>query len=153
MEKFAVTRTTSLILYKLVKYIKMSTETTPEQTLGETIRAMRIEKRMSMRDFAARAGLKSVAFIADVERGFRNPSPEVLVDMARALEVPVNRLRQMDTRPPVAEIRHITQENPEWASAFREVVDLAGKGVTPQEIIRVLRDAKSPAVQEKLEFP
>lgn len=130
----------------------MNNETAPELTLGETIRAMRIEKRMSMRDFAAKAGLKSVAFIADVERGFRNPSPEVLGHMARALEVPIHQLRKMDTRPPVAEIRHITQENPEWATAFREVVDLAGRGVTPQEIIRVLRDAKSPAVQEKLDL-
>lgn len=128
----------------------MSTETALEPTLGETIRAMRIEKRMSMRDFAAKAGLRSVAFIADVERGFRNPSPEVLVHMAKALEVPVHRLRQVDTRPPVAEIRHITLENPDWATAFREVVDLAEKGVTPQEVIRVLQDARSPAVQEKL---
>jgi transcriptional regulator with XRE-family HTH domain len=132
----------------------MNRETTLEPTLGETIRAMRIEKRMSMRDFAAKAGLKSVAFIADVERGFRNPSPEVLVKMAHALDVPVQRLRSMDTRPPVAEIRTMTHQNPEWASAFREVVDLAEKGVAPQEIIRALRDAKtSPSmVQEKLKL-
>jgi transcriptional regulator with XRE-family HTH domain len=130
----------------------MNNETTLEPKLGETIRAMRIEKRMSMRDFAAKAGLKSVAFIADVERGFRNPSPEVLGHMARALEVPLNMLRQMDTRPPVAEIRHITQENPEWATAFREVVDLAGQGVSPEEILRVLRSAKPPLQQEDLQL-
>ena len=125
-------------------------ETALEPTLGETIRGMRIEKRMSMRDFAARAGLKSVAFIADVERGFRNPSPDVLGQMARALEVPLSRLRSVDTRPPVAEIRTITTQNPEWATAFREVVDLAGQGVTPQEIIRALRDAKNNNMQREL---
>lgn len=123
---------------------------TQEVTLGETIRKMRLAKQMSMRAFAAKAGLKSVAFIADVEKGYRSPSPDVLVKMARALEVPVNDLRSIDSRPPVAEIRTITHENPEWAMAFREVVDLAGKGVTPQEILRVLREAAPREEQAEL---
>lgn len=104
-----------------------------------------------MRTFAAKAGLKSVAFIADVERGYRNPSPDVLAKMAKALEVPAALLRSMDDRPPVTEIQTMTRRNPEWAAAFREVVDLAGKGVTPRQILKALREA-DPTLPKEGQF-
>lgn len=110
-----------------------------ERTLGEMIREMRLARRLSMRELAARAKLKSVAFIADVERGFRNPSPEVLANLAKALEVPLQDLRGLDHRAPVQEIRDITEQNPQWAMAFREVVDRADKGLTPAQLIDLLR--------------
>jgi transcriptional regulator with XRE-family HTH domain len=108
-------------------------------TLGERIKALRLEKNLSMRALAELAHLKSVAFVADVEKGFRNPSPEVLTAFARALDIQPSELRDLDSRAPVQEIRNITEENPEWAHAFRRVVDAAKQGdVTPDNIIAFL---------------
>ena len=100
---------------------------------------------MSMREFTSRAKLKSVAFIADVERGFRNPSSEVLANMAEALGVPLSQLRGYDHRAPVQEIRTITEQDPQWAMAFREVVDQAGRGMTPKNLMDLLREADKSA--------
>jgi len=123
-----------------------------EKTLGEIIREIRLAKKMSMREFTSRAKLKSVAFIADVERGFRNPSSEVLANMAEALGVPLSKLRGYDHRAPVQEIRTITEQDPQWAMAFREVVDLAGRGMTPKTLMGLLREAdRSAHQQEKLQ--
>lgn len=92
-----------------------------------------------MREVAGRAGLKSVAFIADLERGFRNPSPEVLARIERALELEPGALRDADQRPPVHEIKELVVENPEWAVAFRRVVDAARKqGLKPRQLIKRL---------------
>ena len=116
-----------------------------EKTLGEVIREIRLAKKMSMREFTSRAKLKSVAFIADVERGFRNPSSEVLANMAEALGVPLSQLRGYDHRAPVQEIRTITEQDPQWAMAFREVVDQAGRGMTPKNLMDLLREADKSA--------
>ena len=112
-----------------------------EKTLGEAIRELRQLRNMSMREFAKKAGLKSVAFIADVERGFRNPSADVLEQMAKALGVPLHHLRGYDQRAPVEEIRSITEKNPQWAMALREVVDRAGRGdLTPSALMDLLNN-------------
>ena len=58
------------------------------QTLGSRIRELRQARGYSMRELTSRAKLKSVAFIADLEKGFRNPSPEVLVNLAAGLACP-----------------------------------------------------------------
>ena len=108
-------------------------------SLGDRIKRRRLELGMSMRALAQTAKLKSVAFVADVERGFRNPSPEVLRDLALALELPLDELRGLDRRAPVQEIRAITERNPAWAAAFRRVVDAAETGaVTPDELVKLI---------------
>lgn len=117
------------------------TSSTHVPTFGAKIRELRQSRAMSMRDLALRANLKSVAFIADVEKGFRNPSPEVLADIAKALETPLAELRAFDLRAPVQEIRDITERDPEWAMAFRKVVDCAGEGLTPRGLMNLLQSA------------
>jgi len=108
-------------------------------SLGDRIKRRRLELGMSMRALAQTAKLKSVAFVADVERGFRNPSSEVLRDLALALELPLDELRGLDRRAPVQEIRAITERNPAWAAAFRRVVDAAETGaVTPDELVKLI---------------
>lgn len=118
--------------------------TTPSPTLGERIKQLRLDAGLSMRALAEKAGLKSVAFVSDVERGFRNPSPEVLAAFAKALEVSLDDLRGYDHRAPVQEIRDITEKNPAWAMAFRRVVDAAESGVTPEQIIAILNRKLEP---------
>jgi transcriptional regulator with XRE-family HTH domain len=108
-------------------------------SLGDRIKRRRLELGLSMRALAQAAKLKSVAFVADVERGFRNPSSEVLRDLALALELPLDELRGLDRRAPVQEIRTMTERNPAWAAAFRRVVDAAEAGdVTPDELVHLL---------------
>ena len=65
-------------------------------SLGERIKTLRTENGLSMRALAQGAGLKSVAFVADLERGFRHPSPEVLAALAKALNQPLESLRRYD---------------------------------------------------------
>jgi transcriptional regulator with XRE-family HTH domain len=119
-------------------YIRMSmAQSLP--ALGSRIRELRKTRQMSMRALAQAAGLKSVAFVADLERGFRNPSPDVLAALARALDQPLDSLRRFDHRPPVQELRTLTEENPAWAAALRRIVDAArSQEITPEDLVRIL---------------
>jgi transcriptional regulator with XRE-family HTH domain len=108
-------------------------------TLGERIRQLRLEKKLSMRALALKAGIKSVAFIADIEKGYRKPAPENLERLAQALETPLEELRELDDRAPVSEIRRLVEENPEWAMAFRKMVKEAqSSNLTPRGLVKMI---------------
>jgi transcriptional regulator with XRE-family HTH domain len=108
-------------------------------TLGERIRQLRLEKKLSMRALALKAGIKSVAFIADIEKGYRKPAPENLERLAQALETPLEELRELDDRAPVSEIRRLVEENPEWAMAFRKMVKEAQSSkLTPRGLVKMI---------------
>jgi transcriptional regulator with XRE-family HTH domain len=108
-------------------------------TLGERIRQLRLEKKLSMRALALKAGIKSVAFIADIEKGYRKPAPENLERLAQALETPLEGLRELDDRAPVSEIRRLVEENPEWAMAFRKMVKEAqSSNLTPRGLVEMI---------------
>ncbi|MFM8365206.1 MAG: helix-turn-helix domain-containing protein [Verrucomicrobiota bacterium] len=109
-------------------------------TLGERIRQLRLEKKLSMRALALKAGIKSVAFIADIEKGYRKPAPENLERLAQALETPLEGLRELDDRAPVSEIRRLVEENPEWAMAFRKMVKEAqSSNLTPRGLVEMIK--------------
>jgi transcriptional regulator with XRE-family HTH domain len=113
------------------------------QTLGSRIRELRQARGYSMRELTTRAKLKSVAFIADLERGFRNPSPEVLANLAIGLGVPLDDLRAHDRRAPLHEIAALAEKDAAWAPAFRAIVDAANAGkLTPRKLQKLL---ESPA--------
>ena len=102
-----------------------------------------------MRELATRTKLKSVAFIADLERGFRFPSPEVMANLAQGLGVPLNELRAYDRRPPLHEISALVEKDPAWAPAFRAVVDAAAAGqLTPKKLHRLLEAAEPEAPRQ-----
>lgn len=108
-------------------------------SLGDRIRQLRLEKKLSMRALALKAGIKSVAFIADIEKGYRKPAPDNLERIAQALEVPVEELKELDDRAPVSEIRRLVEENPEWATAFRRMVKEAqNSNLTPGGLVRLI---------------
>lgn len=118
----------------------------PSHTLGTRIRELRLARGYSMRELTSRAKLKSVAFIADLEKGFRFPSPEVLVNMATALGVPLDELRSYDRRAPLHEIAALAEKDTAWAAAFRSVVDAAHSGqLTPKKLQKLL-EASGPEV-------
>lgn len=111
----------------------------PTQTLGMRIRELRQARGFSMRELASRARLKSVAFIADLERGFRNPSPEVLAGLAAGLGVPLEELRSYDRRAPLAEISALAEKDSAWAAVFRSIVDAANSNkLTPKKLQKML---------------
>jgi transcriptional regulator with XRE-family HTH domain len=86
--------------------------------IGPFIRRRRDELDMSLRELAKKLDC-SPAFISDIELGRRYPSDKVLVEMARILKVKVEELRKMDVRPPIEEIKRVTQNDPTFALAFR----------------------------------
>ena len=100
------------------------------KTLGQRIRELREEKDISLRELAKKVE-KSAAFLSDIELGRRYPSNEVLSDMARALGTSLEDLRSYDTRPPIEDIRRLTNSDPEYALAFRTVID---KKISPKEL-------------------
>lgn len=104
-----------------------------------------------MRELTSRAKLKSVAFIADLEKGYRNPSPEVLANLAIGLGVPLDDLRSHDRRAPLHEIAALTEKDPTWAPAFRAIVDAANGGkLTPKKLHKLL---ETPATTDSSQQP
>jgi transcriptional regulator with XRE-family HTH domain len=123
-------------------------------SLGERIKALRTENGLSMRALAQAAGLKSVAFVADLERGFRHPSPSVLAGLAKALNQPLESLRRYDLRPPVHELRALTAREPDWAIALRKLVDAAQtRGLTPDRLIQLIDKSPRTAASPKSSTP
>jgi transcriptional regulator with XRE-family HTH domain len=64
--------------------------------LGETVRKLRLARGLSLEELAFRAGM-DYTYVSGIERGLRNPSLAVLIDLSRALEVhPADLLRTLD---------------------------------------------------------
>jgi transcriptional regulator with XRE-family HTH domain len=61
------------------------------QRLGERVRALRKRKDWSLEELAERAKMH-VTYLSSVERGYRNPTLNVLAAVAAALEVPLSSL-------------------------------------------------------------
>lgn len=106
-----------------------------------------------MRALAAKAKLKSVAFIADLEKGFRYPSLEVMTNLAQALGVPLAELRDHDRRPPLEEISALTAKDPAWAAALRKVVDQAHSGKLTPKSLTALLDSAAPETHKQPTLP
>lgn len=124
---------------------------TPLPALGERLRELRLARRLSLRALAEAAGLKSAAFVADVERGFRHPSAEVLAALAAVLGEPLESLQQLDLRVPLRELREMTARNPAWAAALRRLVEAAQTGnVTPDQLVRMVQQRKAVPLEEGL---
>jgi transcriptional regulator with XRE-family HTH domain len=61
------------------------------QRLGERVRALRKRKVWSLEELAERAKMH-VTYLSSVERGYRNPTLNVLAAVASALEVTLSSL-------------------------------------------------------------
>src|SRR5258708_15019662 len=92
------------------------------ESLGQYMRRRRDELDLSLREFAKRLDC-SAAFISDIELGRRHPSEKVLAEIARLLDVKLEELQAMDERPPLDEIKRLTQSDPRFALAFRTMID------------------------------
>lgn len=74
-------------------------------TLGRRVRGLRERQRLTQEEFARRCGI-SVSFASLLERGERSPSYETLLEIARALEVPVAELFRDGAALELAEPSH-----------------------------------------------
>ena len=61
------------------------------QTIGERLRARRVELGLTLAEVAEKAGL-SLPYVSNLERGRGNPTLEALGALARALDVPLGTL-------------------------------------------------------------
>ena len=111
------------------------------KSLGQTIRELREEKDLSVRELAKKLDL-SPAFLSDVELGRRHPSDDTLARIARILGVLVDKLRTLDTRPAVEEIRRLAASDPAYGFAFRQLVD---KQLSAADLLELInRDQRRP---------
>ena len=101
--------------------------------LGQYIRELRGERDLSLREFAKNLG-RTAPFISDIELGRRYPSEKVLAEMAQILQVGIEDLKRHDTRPPLEEIKRITEANPRYAMAFRTVI---ARGISPERLMNL----------------
>jgi transcriptional regulator with XRE-family HTH domain len=116
------------------------------QGLGAFIRRLRDETDLSLREFAKRLD-RSAAFISDVELGRRHPSEEVLADIARVLGTTVEELRMQDIRPPIDDIKRITENDPKFALAFRTMID---NKISAEELLALAHSKQSRKPPKKI---
>ena len=57
----------------------------------------------------------------------------MLKDAARLLKVSFEELKTYDTRPPLDEMKRATAENPQYAFAFRRMIE---SKLSPEELVR-----------------
>jgi transcriptional regulator with XRE-family HTH domain len=107
--------------------------------IGPFIRKRRDELDLSLRELAKKLDC-SPAFISDIELGRRHPSDKVLIEIAKILKVKTEDLRNMDLRPPIDDIKRVTQDDPTFALAFRTVVDrIKDKNVSADDLLEWLK--------------
>ena len=71
-----------------------------DSIFGKCVKEIREEKDISQAELARRLGHASNSYVRDIERGVFTPPPERLGPLARALRVPVIRLKEasLETR-------------------------------------------------------
>jgi transcriptional regulator with XRE-family HTH domain len=108
------------------------------QTLGNFIREKRDEKDFSLREFAKIID-RSPAFLSDVELSRRNPSQDLLLTIAKELDIKIEELKALDTR--IAEdIKAKSKEDPNYVFAFRSMID---SNLSSEEIIKFVKRKKN----------
>jgi transcriptional regulator with XRE-family HTH domain len=93
-----------------------------DKTLGQHIRELRIQRKLSLRDLAQKVDI-TPPFLSDIELGRRNPSEENLRLIAKHLKTTYEDLSQYDQRPVIETIKARTSSDPRYGRMLREVVE------------------------------
>jgi transcriptional regulator with XRE-family HTH domain len=88
------------------------------RSLGEAVRYLRTERRMTLRALAQKAGI-SAPFLSDIEHGRRQTNEYEA--LAKALDVAVDELRRFDGR--VTELKEWLAENPQLVALLKDLRD------------------------------
>jgi len=116
-----------------------------EISLGQRLHELRDRADLSLRELAKKVGI-SGPFLSDIELGRRFPSEEILAKLAGALNVPLEDLKQYDTRAPIADLKRLIDSDPKLGFAFRTVLEKVKNGeLTAEDIIVKLSKRKSRA--------
>jgi transcriptional regulator with XRE-family HTH domain len=99
-------------------------------SLGEAVRLLREEKKMTLRALAEKTGL-TAPFLSDLEHNRR--STNKLAELAAALEVPFEELQNLDSRLP-PDLKEWLSANPDLVSVLKELKK-SGRPV-PLELLR-----------------
>jgi transcriptional regulator with XRE-family HTH domain len=110
--------------------------------IGDRLRALREEKKLSQGDIETRTGLLR-CYVSRVENGHTVPAIETLEKMARALEIPMYQLFYDGEKPP--EVPHLFK----WESSDGEAWGASGKDARYLRKLRSLL-GKSDEDQRKL---
>lgn len=102
------------------------------KTFGDRIKELRDKKDLSLRELAKQLKL-TAPFLSDIETGKRFPSDDTMMLLANALDTTVEDLSQYDSRPPIAEMKRMANQNPALGIAFRKIAELP-----PDEILSLL---------------
>jgi transcriptional regulator with XRE-family HTH domain len=113
------------------------------KSFGEFIRERRRQLGLTQRQVAEALGLKSIAFFSDIEAGHRKPARELMPALAGVLQTDIEALRSHDIRSPLAEVRTLLQAHPEYAVAFRRVVDHS-RELGADEVLRRIEKGSNP---------
>ena len=103
-------------------------------TLGERLRELREERRISLRHLAARVRI-TAPYLSDIELNRRHPSERVLADLARALHASVDDLREHDPQCLLREIEQRIRHDLNFAHALRRVLSRCS---TAEELMRMV---------------
>jgi transcriptional regulator with XRE-family HTH domain len=112
---------------------------------GNFIRDRRRLLGLTQRQVTEALGLKSIAFLSDIEAGNRKPSRELLPALARILETDTETLTAHDMRSPLLEARSLLEAQPEKAVVFHRVMELA-RELGIEEVLRRIENP-APAVE------
>ncbi|MFA6919245.1 MAG: helix-turn-helix transcriptional regulator [Patescibacteria group bacterium] len=114
-------------------------------TLGSFIRNSREKQDLSLRELAKKIDC-SAAFLSDVELNRRFPTDGMLIRIAEALKIPISKLKENDTRPPVEDIRKKSQLDPNYAFMLRKLND---SGITPNEFLNLIEQSEKKKKKKK----
>jgi len=106
-----------------------------QKSFSDFIRDRRRQLGLTQRQVAEALGFKSIAFLSDIEAGNRKPAREYLPALAEILETDVETLESHDIRGPLAEARTLLENHPEYAVAFRRVIERS-RELGPDEVLR-----------------
>ena len=109
-------------------------------TLGQFLRSRRIALKMTQQKLAEAVGWKSVAFVSDLENDVRHLGEEYFEKLAEVLSVDIAELEAFDTRTPVRDAKELIRRNPEYASAFRQIVSGARR-LSPEDLSQRIEKA------------
>jgi transcriptional regulator with XRE-family HTH domain len=111
-------------------------------TLGQKIKELREALDLSLRELAQRIEGRSASatHLSDIEQGHRFPSDELLANLAKALQTPLDELKRFDSRAPLDEIKKLTEFDPNYGFALRKLVD---KKVSSDDLMKFVNEKKT----------
>lgn len=127
-----------------------------KKPLGARIRELRQAARMSLRDLGdqlkepGNPNPVSAAYLSDLENGRRFPSDEMFGKLAAALGTTEEELRSHDQRAAGRELEDLVEMNPQYAFAFRQMIDdVKESGIPPEEVAAAFKRKRGSIDEEE----